>query len=184
MVTVASVHDSGTFDNSSATPPALGGAPATPPALGGALASILARWRPSGRSGLLPALIEAQELRGWLDRDTLAQVATSLNVPLAEAFGVADFYAHLYTHPVGKTIIRVCDDVPCFLAGSEQVCAAVVQRLNVSPGETTVDGAFTFEIVPCLGHCDHAPVVMVGSAVHEDVKSEQVGELVEAAHGN
>ncbi len=177
METATSIHDPGTFDNRSTTPPALG---ATPPAL----ASILARWQPSGRSGLLPALIEAQELRGWLDRDTVAQIAAGLNVPLAETFGVADFYAHLYTHPVGKTIIRVCDDVPCFLAGSEKVCAAVVQHLNVAPGETTPDGAFTFELVPCLGHCDHAPVVMLGKQVHEDVTPEQVNTLVEAARGN
>ncbi len=181
METATSVHDPGkTFGDSSTHPPA----PRPDHAPSDTLASILARWQPSGRSGLLPALIEAQELRGWLDRDTVAQIAAGLKVPLSEAFGVADFYAHLYTHPVGRTIIRVCDDVPCFLAGSERVCAAVVQRLNVAPGETTADGAFTLELVPCLGHCDHAPVVMVAGQVHEDVKPEQVAGLVEAAHGN
>lgn len=148
------------------------------------LAPILARWQPVGRSGLLPALIEAQEVRGWLDRDTIAQIAAGLQVPLSEAYGVADFYAHLYTYPVGKTIIRVCDDVPCYLAGSERVCSALVTRLQVQPGETTPDGAFTLEIVPCLGHCDHAPVVMVGHTVHEDVQPEQVAQVVEVAHAN
>lgn len=181
METAASVHDPGSTFDDRATHSA---DPRSDPTPSNPLASILARWQPSGRSGLLPALIEAQELRGWLDRDTVAQIAAGLQVPLSEAFGVTDFYAHLYTHPVGKTIIRVCDDVPCFLAGSERVCAAVVQLLHVAPGETTADDAFTFELVPCLGHCDHAPVVMVGSQVCEDVKPEQVAGLVEAAHGN
>ncbi|HEX7593163.1 MAG TPA: NAD(P)H-dependent oxidoreductase subunit E, partial [Anaerolineae bacterium] len=71
-----------------------------------ALTNILARWSPVGRSGLLPALIEAQEAYGWLSEETLTHIANGLGVPLSEAFGVADFYAHLYTHPVGKKFVR------------------------------------------------------------------------------
>ncbi len=150
-----------------------------PSATPDALINILARWSLVGRSGLLPALIEAQEAYGWLSEETLTRVATGLSVPLAEAFGVADFYAHLYTHPVGKTIVRVCDDVPCYLADSEKVCAAVEKHLKIRAGETTPDGAITYEIVPCLGHCDHAPVVMVGKDVHENVTDEIPDRLLE-----
>ncbi len=151
---------------------------AAPSAAPDALTDILARWSPVGRSGLLPALIEAQEARGWLSEETLKQIANGLGVPLSEAFGVADFYAHLYTHPVGKTMVRVCDDVPCYLAGSESICAAVEQHLRIRAGETTPDGAFTYEIVPCLGHCDHAPVAMVGNQVHENVNESAIPSLL------
>jgi NADH-quinone oxidoreductase subunit E len=143
-----------------------------------ALEKILARWSPVGRSGLLPAMIEAQETYGWLSEETLTQIANGLHVPLSEVFGVADFYAHLYTHPVGKEFVRVCDDVPCYLAGSEKICAAIEKRLQIRAGETTPDGAFTYEIVPCLGHCDHGPVVMVGNQVHENVTAESVENLL------
>jgi NADH-quinone oxidoreductase subunit E len=143
-----------------------------------ALEKILARWSPIGRTGLLPAMIEAQAKYGWLSEQTLTQIANRLAVPLSEVFGVADFYAHLYTHPVGKTFVRVCDDVPCYLAGSEKLCAAVEAWLKVRADETTPDGAFTYEIVPCLGHCDHAPVVMVGNQVYEGVTAEQVENLL------
>lgn len=127
---------------------------------------------------MLPALIEAQEVCGWLSEETLVAIGEGLNVPLSEVYGVADFYAHLYTHPVGKKIVRVCDDVPCYLAGSEKVCAAVENHLHVHEGETTTDGAFTFEIVPCLGHCDRGPVVMVGNQVEENVTPDRVTELL------
>ena len=127
-----------------------------------ALEKILARWSPVGRSGLLPAMIEAQEAYGWLSEQTLTQIADGLHIPLSEAYGVADFYAHLYTHPVGQVFVRVCDDVPCYLAGSE----------------TTPDGAFTYEIVSCLGHCDHGPVVMVENQVHENVTAEGIEKLL------
>lgn len=143
-----------------------------------ALEEILSRWSPRGRTGLLPAMIEAQETYGWLSEQTLTRIANGLGVPLSEVFGVADFYAHLYTRRVGKKLVRVCDDVPCFLAGSEKICAAVEGRLKIRAGETTPDGAFTYEIVPCLGHCDHGPVVMIGNQVHEGVTAEEIENLL------
>jgi len=147
-----------------------------------ALTNIVARWAVVGRSGLLPAMIEAQEALGWLSEETLTRIANGLNIPLAEVYGVADFYAHLYTKPVGKTIVRVCDDVPCYLAGSEKICASVEKHLGIHAGETTSDGEYTFEIVPCLGHCDHAPVVMIGKQVHGNL-SENDRRLPTVDHG-
>ncbi len=123
-------------------------------------------------------MIEAQETLGWLSEEALAKIADGLHVPLSEAFGVADFYAHLYMRPIGKKMVRVCDDVPCYLAGSEKVAAAVERHLNIRAGETTPDGAFTYEVVPCLGHCDHAPVVMVGKQVHENVDDSTIPGLL------
>lgn len=142
------------------------------------LIALIARWSPVGRSGLLPAMIEAQEAFGWLSEETLTRIAHGLGVPLAEVYGVADFYTHLYTQPVGKQIVRVCDDVPCYLAGSEKICQAVENHLGIREGATTADGEYAFEIVPCLGHCDHAPVMMVGSQVHESVTEENVANLL------
>ncbi len=142
------------------------------------LAEIIARWSRVGRAGLLPAMIEAQEKLGWLSEETLTQIATGLNVPLAEVYGVADFYARLYTHPVGKIVVRVCDDVPCYLAGSEKIVATLEQRLKIRVGETTPDGQYTLEVVPCLGHCDHAPVVMVGKHVYEKVTDANLASLI------
>lgn len=142
------------------------------------LQRILKRWKPAARSGLLPALIEAQEELGWLSKETLVEIAQGLQVPLAEAYGVADFYAHLYTEPVGKTFVRVCDDVVCYLAGSEKLCAAVQARLGLRAGETSRDGAHTLEIVPCLGHCDQAPVMMIGKNVFANVQPDHIEALL------
>lgn len=143
-----------------------------------ALAGVLARWAPAGQSGLLPALIEAQELEGWLSRETLSAIAQGLDVPLSQVYGVADFYAHLYTKPVGKTFVRVCDDVPCYLAGSSDILHRTKNMLWARHGETTEDGKYTLEQVPCLGHCDRAPVAMIGKTIHGDLTPEKIAALL------
>jgi NADH-quinone oxidoreductase subunit F len=123
---------------------------------------ILNELAPQGRTALLPALHAAQALYGWLPEPVAAEVGRALRVPLADVYGVIEFYAMLYKERVGRTMVRVCGDPACALAGGDGVLDAVCRHLNVKPGETTPDGAFTVERSPCLGLCEHAPAVLVG----------------------
>jgi NADH-quinone oxidoreductase subunit F len=142
-------------------------------------AAILARWAPEGRAGLLPALIEMQEQSGgWLPREVLVLVAQALNVPLSEVYGVATYYKMLYTKPVGKKIIRVCDDVRCYLAGSRDLLHRVKNILWLHDGETSADGEYTLETVPCVGHCDVACAVQVNEATYEHVTPENIMNMI------
>lgn len=143
------------------------------------LASVLARWAPEGRAGLLPALIETQELSGgWLPREVLALISRGLNVPLSEVYGVATFYKMLYTKPVGKKMLRVCDDVRCYLCGSRDILHKLKNVFWVKEGETTDDGEYTLEIVPCLGHCDTGCVIQVNDATYENVTPDNVMDML------
>ena len=76
------------------------------------LRDILARYGDRGRSGLLPALLDAQGVYGYISEPVAAEIGRSLQVPLADIHGVIDFYALLYREPVGRTVVRVCTD-PC-----------------------------------------------------------------------
>lgn len=145
------------------------------------LASVLARWAPEGRAGLLPALIEAQEVgAGWLPREVLAQIGQALNVPLSEVYGVATYYSMLYTKPVGKKIVRVCDDVRCYLTGSRDILHQLKNIFWIKEGETTGDNAYTLEVVPCIGHCDVGCAIQVNEATYEKVTAENVGTIFDA----
>ncbi len=130
------------------------------------LASIIAHYAPQQRAGLLPALQAVQVLEGYLSRDTLAQVARGLGVPLADAYGVATFYSMLYTEPIGRKFIRVCDDVICQLAGASQLIAQLEMELGIRCGESTPDGVTALEAVPCLGACHRAPAVLADATLH------------------
>src|SRR5438105_4809570 len=148
------------------------------------LDSIIAHYALQKRAGLLPALQAAQVLEGYLSRQTLETVARGLNVPLAEAFGVATFYSMIYTEPVGRKFIRVCDDVLCQLAGAGKLIADLESQLGVRCGQTTADGATTLEAVPCLGACHRAPAVLADDellAPLADVRALLAGTSQETA---
>jgi NADH-quinone oxidoreductase subunit F len=131
------------------------------------LEQVLARYAPQGRAALLEVLHDAQAIfGGWLPRAVVERVAGGLNLPVADVYGVTEFYEMFYTHPVGRKIIRVCQDASCALAGADALTAGVCRALGVQPGATTPDGEYTVEKVRCLGLCDRAPAALVNLRRH------------------
>ncbi len=126
------------------------------------LREILTELAPQGRPALLPALHTAQRIHGWLSEPVASEVSRALGVPLADVYGVIEFYEMLHRQPVGRTIVRVCTAPVCALAGADSVAQALCRHLQVEPGDVSSDGGFTLEHAPCLGLCDHAPAVLVG----------------------
>ena len=136
------------------------------------LREILAPLAPQKRGALLPALHAAQRHYGWLSEPVAAAVAQALHVPLADVFGVIDFYAMLHRQPIGRTVIQVCSSPACALANGDAVTDALCKQLQIKRNEVSADGAFTVETAPCLGLCDHAPALLVGELAvgHADSK--------------
>ena len=128
------------------------------------LRSVLTELAPQGRAALLPALHLAQQFHGWLPEAVAAEVGRALGVPLADVYGVIDFYQMFSRQPMGRTVARVCSAPVCALAGADEVTNALCRHLNVVPGEISSDGEFTVEHAPCLGLCDHAPAVLIDEA--------------------
>lgn len=113
------------------------------------------------RSNLLEILHDAQAIfDGWLPRPALERIAEFLGIPVADVYGVTEFYEMFHTEPVGRQVIRICQDGPCAVAGADRLLAEVCDRLGVRQGETTADGAYTVEPVRCLGLCDRAPAAL------------------------
>jgi len=126
------------------------------------LEQTLEHYAAQGRGALLEVLHEAQALfGGWLPREVVERVASGLKLPVADVYGVTEFYEMFYTHPVGRKIIRICQDAPCALAGADALTAGVCAALGVQPGATTADGEYMVEKVRCLGLCDRAPAALV-----------------------
>ncbi|HWX09411.1 MAG TPA: NADH-ubiquinone oxidoreductase-F iron-sulfur binding region domain-containing protein [Gaiellaceae bacterium] len=87
---------------------------------------------------LLPALRAAQRRVGWVSGPALGYACRRLEVPPAEAYGVASFYALIALEERPADVLHVCTDLSCRLAGAVDV----------------PEGA---QPSPCLGLCERAP---------------------------
>ena len=99
---------------------------------------------------LLPALWAVQSRVGWISAGALNYVCQRLSVAPADAYGVATFYAMLSVKPQPKTIVHVCDDLACRLAGGPQL----LEELRAKRPADAVRPS------PCLGLCERAPAVL------------------------
>jgi NADH-quinone oxidoreductase subunit F len=114
------------------------------------------------RQYLLPVLHALQGRVGWISPGALNHACRALEVPPAEAFGVADFYALFQTRPHPPVAVHVCDDIGCRFSGAQALCAELEQALG--PAGTSRDGRVTWHHSPCLGMCERAPVALVVAA--------------------
>jgi NADH-quinone oxidoreductase subunit F len=114
---------------------------------------------------LLPALQAVQSAVGWISAGALNYVCERLAVPPADAYGVATFYALLATEERPPTVVHVCDDVPCRLAGAEGVIGRLERDVAA---ESVPTGDVMWIRSPCLGQCDRAPAAFVQRAGDDD----------------
>lgn len=118
---------------------------------------------------LLQKLHDIQETYGYISEVEIDSLAEEYSLPRAKIYGVIKFYSMLYTEPVGKYIIRICDSLSCHINNSGSILVAVEEYLGIEPGETTGDGKYTLEVVECLGYCGEGPVMMVNDDVYTHV---------------
>jgi NADH-quinone oxidoreductase subunit F len=114
------------------------------------------------RQYLLPVFHAIQDRKGWVSPGALNYACHRLDVPPAEAFGVADFYALFQTRPHPPVTVHVCDDIACRTHGAEDLCAEVESMLG--PAGDSRDGHATWHRSPCLGLCERAPAALVVAA--------------------
>jgi NADH-quinone oxidoreductase subunit E len=138
----------------------------------------LARSHETKRSACIEALKYVQTHYRWVSDRHLGEIASLLEMSRAELDGVATFYNLIFRRPVGEHIIFLCDSISCWIMGRDAICAHFQQRLGIDPGETTADGMYTLLPIVCLGHCDHAPAMLLDDALHGDVDIAQVDKLL------
>ena len=115
---------------------------------------------PQGRTALLPLLYEAQDQFGYIPETVAEDIAKAINVPLADVFGVIEFYSLFFKHPIGETIVHVCNDPACAMAGSEAIYKLLNQKDSFKFGGE-INPKITIEVAACLGLCEHAPAMLV-----------------------
>jgi len=127
---------------------------------------------------LIPVLEEIQGITGYLPESVQRKVASGLNLPLSQVYGVTTFYSFFTMKPRGKHQIRVCLGTACHVRGAKRNMERLIQALNVKPGECTEDREFSLDVVRCLGACGLAPVMVVDEDTHKQVKEAKLGQIL------
>ncbi|HVD93612.1 MAG TPA: NAD(P)H-dependent oxidoreductase subunit E [Vicinamibacterales bacterium] len=147
---------------------------------------------------LLPALQALQARVGWISEGGLGYVSDRLNVPPADAWGVATFYALLATSPRPTRVVHVCDDVACKCKGADELIAALERSAGPAHGHPRLptlrwagasqalvnigDTDVAWMRSPCLGMCDRAPAALVtiaGVHPHEQLLGDVTADIVQ-----
>jgi NADH-quinone oxidoreductase subunit E len=134
---------------------------------------------PEKRSALIPLCHLYQEKNGYLDDESIAEIAMLLDLTAAEVRGTASFYDMLFLEPVGRYLIGVCTNVACMLTGSDLLMEHAKKKLGIEIGATTDDGNFTLEETECLAHCDKAPCLQVNHRFFGPLSEEEFDRLIE-----
>jgi len=93
----------------------------------------------SQRHLLLPVLHAINSRIGWISPGALNYACSRLNLPPAEAFGVANFYGLFSMNPRPRVVMHVCDDIACLIRGSPAICGRLAGRLGPGRGGGAAD---------------------------------------------
>jgi NADH-quinone oxidoreductase subunit E len=144
--------------------------------------TTLLEGRESRSDQLIEVLQDMQAEFGYLPKEGLCMVSERLDVPLIEVYRVASFYKAFNLLPHGRHSLTLCTGTACHVRGSHMLVDTVLGQLDILPGQTTKDRAFTLETVNCLGCCALGPVVVLDGVYHDHVTPRKLRRLIKTAH--
>jgi NADH-quinone oxidoreductase subunit E len=149
----------------------------------------------TGKPGALLGILErVQEHHPhkYLAPEVLEYVADELDLPLAQIYSVATFYALFNLEPQGDHSVCICRGTACHTRGSRNL----LQRLRLELGlpeesedgadklcMTTPDGRFSLRTVACFGQCALAPVVEVDHSIFGHMNEQTLHREIEHLNG-
>ena len=128
------------------------------------------------RDELIEYLHVLQDNFGVLYDKHLVALSSLTNLPLAEIYEVATFYAHFNIIKNSEKfdpikVIRVCESLTCELFGAQKLLSDLkhLEDKNIK----VVSG-------PCMGRCQVAPTVCVGKNYVDNANFDEVKKTIES----
>jgi [NiFe] hydrogenase diaphorase moiety large subunit len=130
------------------------------------------------RARMMDVVTAVQKQAGCVSDEAMTLIAEQLKIQRVEVESTASFYAFLSKEKKGKYVVRLCVDVVDKIQGADAISNAFSEQLGIQPGETTSDGLFSFEHVPCIGMSDQAPAALVNNTVVTRLTPQKAQEIV------
>lgn len=129
---------------------------------------------PRSREYLIEYLHRIQDRYHHISNRHILALAGEMNLPMAEVYETATFYHHFDVTNEGElpppsVTIRVCDSLTCEMFGAKQLIADLQSKeypkVRIQP-------------VPCVGRCDAAPVVIVGTYPVGNASTDKINTAI------
>lgn len=138
-----------------------------------------------GRTAILPCLFTAQDLYGYIPDFVITEISADLNISLEDVNNVVDFYPLFHREPINRTIMHVCNDPHCKMAGADSVHKLIRFGFGEKTDKPDSTGS-EIEKAPCLGLCAHTPSLQIqGGLLRIPVKesgNREAGEINRYTH--
>jgi len=132
----------------------------------------------SDKARLIDILRDVQDQLRGIDGDAMSLIAELTGSFRVEVEGVVSFYAFFSSEPLGKVVIRLCDDIIDRYAGLHELVKVCHEMLGIKFGETTGDGQFSLASTPCIGMCDQAPAALINDVVFPRLTPSKLRSLI------
>lgn len=129
------------------------------------------------KGATIDALKQVQARFGYISNEAIDAVAQTLGVSRNTVFGVITYYEFLKLEPPAQHTIRYCLGTTCDALGGREVLQEITRILGIRVFETTPDGAWHLERLPCFGTCALAPMMQIDGEAHTFLTVEKVRRI-------
>ncbi|MDD4149865.1 MAG: NAD(P)H-dependent oxidoreductase subunit E [Bacteroidales bacterium] len=123
---------------------------------------------------LLSYLQEFQDMFGYIDLNFIEALSRNSSIPSGKIFGVASFYNQFRFKPKGKYHVQVCEGSSCHVNAEIGFIDEIKKTLKTDEKDTSNDGLYSLEIIPCMGACSQGPVISINGKFYTKVTKEDI----------
>ena len=135
---------------------------------------------------MMDILWSVQDQLGCISKESMTLIARFTGTYRVEVEGLVSFYSFFHERPQGKFIIYLCDDIIDRHAGMSVIEETIKETLDISIGETSADGLFSFHHTPCIGMSDQAPAALINNVVVTKLSQNKIKKIIQTLkkHGS
>lgn len=131
-------------------------------------------------TAIIPCLFQVQkENNGSINEEIIEYLSEIMDIPQTKIQEVFRFYTMFHNKTMGKYHIQVCNNISCYLNGSNNLLDFLLKYLDVKINEVTKDGKFFVSQVECLGACDKSPAIRINDDYYEKINEESIIKILE-----
>ncbi len=139
---------------------------------------LLEKYSHSRRDSLIPILQDIQEEIGYLSEEAIVLVGKHLDMPTSKIYGMATFYNQFRFEQKGAYHIEVCHGTACHLLGAVPIIDIIEKKLKIKAGQTSRNGKYSLDVVPCIGACSQSPVIAINGEFYSKLTTDKLKQIL------